>query len=100
MAKKDRELLFHRYRDRNDSECIATFDLKSVKQQGDRLIQRSIKPRKPTLPGKLAIEDQIYRLDKGLIRWQRYDQLCEQMGKEQVHQLMRENKGRLAVKDG
>ena len=51
--------------------------------------------RKGTLPGKLAIEDQIYKLEKGFIKWQKYDLKCKELGKDKVHEMLRANKGKI-----
>jgi hypothetical protein len=43
----------------------------------------------------LAIEDQIYKLEKGFIKWQKYDLKCKELGKDKVHEMLRANKGKI-----
>ena len=80
-----------------EQTSIALLDIKNIKvsKDGLKLVQKTKRPKKPTQPGRKAVEQQLIQLDSGHIHWQNYHKACANRGKKAVHDHMLENRGKL-----
>jgi len=74
---------------------LVLVNMKGARVRDNRLEIKSIRPRRPALPNRATVESVIGQLESGTVRWKKYDQACRQLGRSQVQQHMKQNRGRL-----